>query len=244
MNLHKKCRKCREFFKAELMSLEFFCNKEECREEGIYGLYRIKRTRHFTLDLFDIYDLDRPILTDQGTIISYERVCRICGNPLFNKDGKYSYNRRYCGNCTGYSLWVKYNWGEVSKRYAKKVSKENKPIISEQFIEKLQDHATKSYYKEKPIRIKRDLRNLTICEECKKLCHIYADYWIALPLKIGVVNIHHKIPIHTLTEENIHLIWEESNLMALCSECHNKQDHQLKSKVDPYINFKKITNFI
>ncbi|KKM67086.1 hypothetical protein LCGC14_1474720 [marine sediment metagenome] len=42
--------------------------------------------------------------------------------------------------------------------------------------------------------------------------------------------------------ENIHLIWDFSNLKALCQDCHHKQDHQLK--VDHYKNYKKITEFI
>ena len=246
MNLHKRCNRCGEFFEAELMSLEFFCNKEECRKSGKYSFYYIKQTRNLSLDLFDIYDLDRPIIIDDK-IVNYERVCRICGKPLLNKNGKYSYHRRYCSEHNGYELWAKYSWSVVSKGYARKVSEQklNKPVISKQFIEKLQELHVKSHYKESPQRIKRDLRNLTLCEECKKICLIYTDYWHSNSLlKLEVINIHHKVPVHTLTEENFHLIWDESNLMALCSDCHNKQDHQLKTKVDPYINFKKITNFI
>ena len=240
MNLHKKCRKCREFFKAELMSLEFFCNKEACKERNEYIFYHIKSTRYIALDFFDMYDLDRPIMRN-GEILGYERVCRICGVLLCNKDGKYSYHRRYCGEHTGYELWAKYNWGVVSKGYARKVSKENKELISKNFIEFIQ--INHSYYKEKPKRIERDLNNLTICEECGKLCYTYTDYWNRVS-KFDVINIHHKIPVHKLTMENVHLIWDYSNLMALCSDCHNNQDHQLKTKTDPYMKFKKITEFL
>lgn len=244
MNLQKRCRKCRAFFPAKPMEPKFFCDKKECQEYLTeYHFYTLKSNRYIPMDYFDIYDLDRPILTDGGKIFEYERVCRQCGEPLFNKNGKYSYHRRYCGNHTGYELWVKYNWAEVSKKYARKVSKENKELISKQFIEKLQDLAIKSYYKENPEGIKRDLRNLTICEECKKICSIYTGYGRSHSLlKLEVVNIHHKIPVHTLTGENLRLIWDYSNLKALCEDCHHKQDHQLKT--DPYVNFKKITNFI
>lgn len=246
MNLHRKCNSCGEFFPVEPMEFKFFCDKEECEKKWKYGFYNIKSTRNISLNFFDIYDLDRPILTDKGKVIRYERACRVCGNPLLNKDGKYSYHRRYCSEHNGYELWVKYNWGLVSKSYARKISRQkiNKRVISKQFIEKLQDLAIKSLYKEHPKRLQRDLNNLTVCEECKKICFIYSDNWFRSPLGVEVINIHHKIPVHTLTEENFHLIWDESNLMALCSDCHNKQDHQLKTKVDPYINFKKITNFI
>lgn len=241
MNLQKKCRKCRAFFPAKPMELKFFCDKKECQDYLTeYHCYTIKSNRYIPMDYFDIYDLDRPIMRD-GELISYERVCRVCGAPLFNKNRKYSYHRRYCVNHSGYELWVKYNWGEVSKEYARKVRDENKELISKNFMEYIKKNY--SYYKEKPERIKNDLNYLTVCEECKKLCWIYDIHW-NWSRKIGIINIHHILPVHKITMENIHLIWDYSNLKALCEDCHHKQDHQLKTKVDPYINFKKITNFI
>ena len=235
MNLQKRCRKCRAFFPAKPMELKFFCDKKECQEYLIeYHFYTIKSNRYIPMDYFDIYDLDRPT----GRFNEYERMCRVCGEPLFNKNGKYSYHRRYCGNHTGYELWAKYNWGEVSKKYARKVSNENKELISEKFMEYIK--ANHSYYKERPERIKNDLNYLTVCEECGILCCIYDVFW-GRPGKIEGVNIHHILPVHKITMVNIHLIWDYSNLKALCKECHNKQDHQLK--VDRYINFKKITEF-
>lgn len=243
INLQKKCRKCHGFFPAKPMELEFFCDKEECQKYLTeYHCYTIRRKRNIDMDYFDIYDFDRPIIAYNGKFFGmYERVCRVCGEPLFNKDGKYSAHRRYCGNHSGYSLWIKYNWGEVSKRYAKKISKQNKKIISKQFIEKLQENH--AYYKESSWKIKRDLKNLTICEECTKICYIKNEY--RTPLNLRVVYIHHKIPVHKITMENIYLIWDYDNLKALCKECHNKQDHFLKKiKKDLYIKFKKITEFI
>lgn len=32
--------------------------------------------------------------------------------------------------------------------------------------------------------------------------------------------------------------------IAYSEECHHKQDHQLKTKTDPFIHFKKITDFL
>lgn len=234
MNLQRKCRKCHEFFPVEPMELKFFCDKPKCREYmDEYHFYTIKSQRYIAMNYFDIYDLDRPrSITDDGTILDYERVCRVCGAPLFNKDGKYSVHRRYCGNHSGYELWVKYNWGEVSKKFAKKIGKEN--------IDKIN-----KIRKER--KIEEGSHIFTVCEICGDLCYIYDDYryWGKKHgNNVDVVNIHHKIPVHKLTMENIHLIWDYSNLIALCKDCHNQQDHQLKRKVDPYIKFRKITDFI
>jgi len=194
------------------------------------------------MDYFDIYDLDRPRLTDQGTVIDYERVCRVCGKPLLKKDGIYSYHKRYCNEHNGSELWAKYNWGIVSKDYAWDVVGKNKEIISEKFIEHIQKNH--SYYKENPKRIKKDLGSLTVCEICSKLCLVYDIYWNYRKKHFDVINIHHKIPVHTLDKDNFHLIWDWDNLIALCKDCHNQQDHQLKTKVDPYIHFRKITEFL
>jgi len=247
MNLQKKCLRyhCHEYFPAKPLEFKFFCDKTECQEYfNQYHFYSIKSSRHIPANYFDLYDLDRPI-EHNDKIIGYERACRICGAPLLKKDGKYSHHKRYCNEHNGDTLWAQYNWGYVSKNYARKVSEQNKEIISKQFIERLQNHTIKAYYNENPERIKRDLRNLTICEECKKICSIYTDYWRSYSLlNLDVVNIHHILPVHKITTENLHLIWDYSNLKALCEDCHHNQDHQLKTKIDAYINFKKITDFI
>ena len=246
-NLSKKCHRCGEFFEAGLMSLEFFCNKEACKKGGEYSFYHIKSTRHISSDLFDIYDLDRPRLTDQGTVVSYERVCRVCGAPLLNKNGKYSYHKRYCNEHNGSELWAKYNWGEVSKSYAREIREKNKELISRKFKKRIENShpVTIHYYQENSKRIERDLNNLAVCEECGKLCQIYSTTSLYGKFNIKIINIHHKIPVHKLTIENIHLIWDWDNLIALCEDCHNQQDHQLKKiKEDPYIHFRKITEFL
>jgi len=212
------------------MELKFFCDKEECQKYLIeYHFYTIKSNRYIPMDYFDIYDLDRPYrITDDGKILDYERVCRVCGDPLFNKDGKYSIHRRYCQNHSGYELWSKYNWGEVSKKYAYNIADKNKELIKE----KIEHYDNEIYSK-----------HITICEICSKLCLIYDTSYMHRNKSLRVINIHHITPVHKITMKNIHLIWDYSNLMALCEDCHHKQDHQLKTKIDPFINFKKITEF-
>jgi len=225
MNLNKKCLICGDYFPAEPLELKFYCEKNECQKRLDYKVNQIKRVRSCSSDLFDIYDLDRP--TNYG----FERVCRICGSPLLKKDGTYSYHRRYCGEHNGYGLWTKYNWSEVSKKYAIEIRDKNKELI----IQKTRNLKLKDRY----------INNLTICEKCGELCQIN-DYWDRLSLKShDVINIHHIIPVHTLTIENLYLIWEKTNLIALCPKCHNDQDHQLKKtqKIEK-INFRSIMDYI
>ena len=241
MNLQRRCIKCRRYFPVEPEELKFFCDREECQEYLLtYQIYTIKSNRSINLDYFDIYDLDRPILTNGEKVYRYERVCRECGEPLFNKNGKYSQHRRYCNKHNGNDLFSKYNWGEVSKDYARKIREEKKELISNAFIEHIKTNSI--YYKQHPTRIKDELHNLIICEECGKLCNIYSTSFHSFPKRLDVINIHHIIPVHTITMKNIHLIWDISNLIALCHECHANQDHQLK-KNSKY-QYQNILNFI
>ncbi|KKN15266.1 hypothetical protein LCGC14_0987850 [marine sediment metagenome] len=225
MNLQKKCRKCHDFFPAKPMELQFFCNKPECQKyRNTHNFWSIKSQRYICMDYFDIYDLDRPYnITENGEILNYERVCRVCGMSMFNKNGKYSVHRRYCQKHTGNELWSKYNWSEVSKKYARKVAKDN-----EELIERTNN---------------TDYSSVTICEECSKICSIYdiysSEYWHKK--RIDVINIHHIFPVHKITMENIHLIWDFSNFKALCKECHNKQNHYLK-RIEK-VKFRMITSF-
>jgi len=216
---------CGDYFPAEPLELKFYCEKNECQKRLYYKIEYIKRTRFCSSDFFDIYDLDRPIS------YGFERVCRICGTPLLKKDGTYSYHRRYCGEHYGYELWAKYNWGEVSKNYAYEIRDKNRKTI---------------FLKTRNLELKkRYIKNLTVCEKCGELCQI-KDYWDRLSLKThDVINIHHIIPVHTLTIENLHLIWDKSNLIALCPKCHHNQDHQLKKirKIEK-INFRSIMDYI
>lgn len=241
MNLHKKCRGCNEYFPAKPLEFKFFCDKKECQKSDWYHLQHLKQNRHISANLFDIYDLDRPIIKDKGVFARYEQVCRECGKPLLNKNGKHSYHKRYCNEHNGNGLWARYNWGVVSKNYAFEIRDKNKELITQKFNENIQkEHAL---YKEIPEWV-RKTNNLTICEKCKQLCQIYSHTFLYSRFRLKVINIHHITPVHTLDWSNLHLIWDESNLIALCPNCHNNQDHQLKTKVDPYIKFKKITEFI
>lgn len=243
MDLHKRCVRCKAFFPAKPLEFKFFCDKEECKEYyNKYHFYTIKSNRHLPAHYFDLYDLDLPMIhNNKPTLFNYQRVCRICGEPLLKKDGTYSYHKRYCNEHNGDALWEKYNWGSVSKNYARKIRDSHKELIKIKFNEIIQKKF--KIYKEVPNWIRKTI-NLTICELCSKLCQINSLTYLLSQFRIRTINIHHKIPIHTLKKDNLQLIWDEDNLIALCEDCHKLQNHQLKRKVDPYLNFKRITDFV
>ena len=122
-------------------------------------------------------------------------------------------NIRYCNDCNGSELCTKYNWSYVSKSYAWDIADKYKDMIEE----KIKDFEKKEEY--------CDI--ITVCENCLKLCLVYDTYWNYRKKHFEVINIHHKTPVHTLNKDNLYLIWDKENLIALCPECHNSQDHQL-----------------
>lgn len=202
---------------------------------GSYN-WNYKKTRCIYSEYFDIFDLDRPITSKNGISLGYEHVCRECGKPLKNKDGKHAFYRRYCKEHNGFELFEKYNWSAVSKKYARKVRDENYKFIWEKIIEK---------YGKNNFNFD-EMNNFTICEECKRLCQIYDLYYYKDKFKdFSILNVHHIKPVHTLTRKNINLIWDFDNLIVLCPECHKKQPHFFRKEAkDPFLQFKKITSFL
>lgn len=63
-----------------------------------------------------------------------------------------------------------------------------------------------------------------LCEECGRSEYEKKGGYV-------IFEIHHIIPVHTLTWDNLYLIWDRSNLRLLCPDCHHKQDHHLKRKI-------------
>jgi hypothetical protein len=254
------------------LSFEEYCNKDDCQaikigyfslqEKQTRDLNHIKKMRSISMDRFDILDLDRPIVRD-GKTCGYEKVCRVCGAPLLNKNGNHSYSRRYCREHDGRALFEKYNWPIISKKYAEKIRDKNAKHIVKTIIDKLSrfcenkciilkntkssEYCSESCFKS-DYWLQRFLINLTICEKCHEICLISSSTLFNIKLKIPSINIHHKIPVHTLTWKNITLIWDEINLISLCPKCHNGQDHLLSKPkpetTNPFLNFKKITEFL
>jgi len=259
LNLQKNCKICSSYFSSYPLSLNLFCEKTKCYDyyashHGSYAYENISKVEHHYItqmklnrsiptNTFDLYDLDRPIIID-GEVRGYERVCRVCGSPLLDKKGIYNYHLRYCKSHRGYGtiIYDKYNWSFCAKSYLRK--------IQEKFYGEIST-------KIKEIGILEKHKPLTIlCEECKKLCKA-VNYYISfntfalseskqLLIKLDLINVHHIVPVHILTKENIHLIWEESNLICLCPECHwakHRSEPEIVYKVDP-IKYKTLDQFI
>jgi len=240
MNIVKRCKNCGDFFPAKPLSLQFYCKKKNCQERSKRFLKKIKRDRYITLHNFDLYNLSRPIFYN-NKVIDYERVCRICGAPLKKQDGSYSPHKKYCHQtrfCTSVYLYELVNWGSTSSAYIR----ENQDTYQERI---------KNFIKKKEIGEHFRSFHFCICESCEKVClssssnNYYYQHLIKQHLikpRPPSIHIHHKYPVHILTWENIHLIWDKRNLIALCPECHHKQEHFLKTTSE--INYMKITDFI
>lgn len=241
MNLQKQCRSCRAYFPGELESLKEYCDKKGCKERGKWQIQSIKHKRNVTMDTFDIYDLDRPRTTHKGSILDYERVCRKCGGPLKRKDGSYSWSARYCVEHRGYgyTLFARYNWGEISYNYKESIKEKHKKLINE-LADKLE--------------IPKELRkNVIICESCKCLCKTVSNtYWSwrvgqdkdkMKVCKLGLINAHHIIPVHTLTKDNLGLMWDKDNLICLCPTCHNKTMKKTK-KINDFKKYYTLDHYI
>ena len=232
---YRKCKSCRKFFQVELMSIQIYC--EKCKsKEFIPGhtnqhnyIQNIKYSRSISLDSFDVYDLERPIKNKNNEIIDYERVCRVCGAPLRNKKGGYSYHKRYCGTkqCNGGVLFNKFNWNECRFKYIKFLHEKQEKEIEIELVKRNIDIERKYHF--------------IFCEKCNKLCKRNSDYKTSKSSGIESVEIHHKQPVYTLTEENILLIFDSNNLICLCESCHNKTKEikKLKGPIEKFITIER-----
>jgi len=226
LKIRKECLLCGVFYEEGLSSIQKFC--PACRKTENQAIYiaHIKKTRHIEAKVFDVYDLDSP-----RSWYGYERVCRNCGGPLpRKKDGSYNPYRRFCdrAECNAFDFFSKYNWSACRYKYLLQTQDAQKERIIKEL--KMRD-------------IKRDYNTFVFCETCGKFCISYDFPHLASDLTCGIINVHHITPVHTLTEENLMLIFDTENLICLCEECHNKQDHQL-SKISKVVNNRKITEWI
>ena len=202
----KRCRcwtgsvVCNEWFESKVGSHIDYCPKHFTEKEKYNRIQRIKHQRYISLESLDIYDTQYPLI---GKRYPYEMVCRLCGARLLYKNkNKHSPGKRYCGHpCKGEDLYDKFSWD--TKRWR---------VIS---------------------------KRGSICEICgfkNDKINPYAyfgdpsDYDNWERKNHRSFHVHHIVPVHTLTWDNLNLIWEDSNLLVLCDKCHHKQDHQLKRK--------------
>ena len=168
-------------------------------ENEEWMVYNFKKTRDIPLSHFDIFDTDYPIKKHYWE--SYERVCRICGSRLLQKNGTYNRQRRYCKKHIG-NHYYEYNWNAVRYSFINKFIRKHRIYITMRMLDEIHYSKWNSQY--------------LYCEKCHEILHISA------------IEVHHKIPVHVLTVNNYLLIWDLSNLQILCKKCHNNTDHLLK----------------
>jgi 5-methylcytosine-specific restriction endonuclease McrA len=88
--------------------------------------------------------------------------------------------------------------------------------------------------------LKNEINNGGFCEQCVK------NYFVGGPRPNRATEVHHIVPIETAhtREEMEALAYDESNLMALCRDCHHEAHRQLgkahikeaiESDIDDYI---------
>lgn len=201
----KRCFSCDKWFKAKLLSYQPYC--PICRKKYWKdSIENIKKARSILARNMDVYDTKYWIEKYKR----YERVCRVCGARLLKKNGEHSTYKRYCSKHHYFDFNT--DWTFSRHQFLENFQDKNQVLI-------ILTAMDKGY--ENIVRFHRDGTynfNYYICEKCFK------------PITFGDIEVHHKIPVHKLTEKNIYLIWDESNFQCLCHECHRKIDHGLKRR--------------
>lgn len=206
MVIGKYCIECKEFFPATVGSYISCCSKPACQTRWAMIVEHIKHSRNIDAKYFDLWDSDLiRVVNGKDYPGHFERVCRICGTRLLKKDGTYNAYRRQCEAHT--DAMFDYYWPSVRDQFLFENQKIHKEEIAAFFVER-----TKTTFKQ-PLRW--EVENYAYCEGCSQ---------------IGICDVHHNHPVHTLTKDNIGLIWDPKNLKCLCKTCHNRQDHQLTWK--------------
>lgn len=137
----------------------------------------------------------------------YERVCRYCGARLLGKKQNYLKHRRWCSKHSKMMKILDVYWNVTRDQY---------------LWERHQSDIVK--YSNLPL-------GSIACEICGK--------YVSIKDEIGKsIEVHHKRPVHTLplNVKGIMQIWDFKNLIALCHECHQQQNHYLRQPFSSQIN--------
>ena len=227
---------CKKYFPSKLGDHIPYC--PECYPyEKEYMVDKIKSTRNIPIFYFDVFDSDYPM--GEFCQYKYERVCRLCGaRLLLKKNGKYGQQMRFCQKHSGdQSLNSQYLWNVVRYDYISELQAKHQTFI-------ILTAMDQGFNPNPSIWNGRIHLRYCFCEKCNKLVS-----W-------GEIEVHHEIPVHTLTKNNFYLIWDKSNLICLCHGCHSGMDHKLKRSLEEieeiknnnlewkYRNYKKISDFI
>lgn len=232
----RKWRDIREcFFEGKLQDPIDLCIKHNTPENRTKLIQKFIHSRFIPIEQFDVWDGQYQ---HEHLYYKYERVCRICGKRLIDSKGKYNGHKRYCNSKTCHASIIYKSWNDIKFTFLHALKQRNEATHCLLYLDQIseeRDFLKNVHY----------IRNYICCENCRKL--------------VRNIEIHHKVPVCTLDESNYYLIWEESNLIALCHECHAKaESHNLfrkKSKEEKrqplldklqskYKNFQKIDSFL
>lgn len=203
--IFKSCKICRRHYPADVGTWFALC-PEHSKSGLSWIISHIKRIRFIAPALFDVYRYYPP--RKGNTAPELRHACRICGGYLLTKKGHLSSVMRVCQDChtkpiplDDYAI----SWAETRWRYV-----DDRMVI-------LTDRDERG----------RDVRmEYTYCEDCGDVL-VHSAGWNSHH-RNDVVEVHHKRPVHVLTFDDIHMIWDESNLVLLCKQCHLKWHAELR----------------
>jgi hypothetical protein len=190
--IYKKCRQCGIFFPSLLGNPNSYCNEHQAK-----WIHQIKhhfaKERFIPADFFNVY----RYLNEQ-----FYRACRVCGDPLIKK----IYNKR-----TKIETIIPYQRMQFCKKESCTFD-----VFQRQYY---WDHTKYDYYSEL-YKKQNQHDGFILCEKCGQQCkwRDNTDYDSPLP----IIELHHKFPCANVDEHNWQLIWDKSNLIALCPTCHDK----------------------
>ena len=236
------------YFPATLRTWNRYCPRHQ--SELKRDVASIISSRIIPVEWFDVY---RPETLPNGQIYHYH-VCRACGADLIGKNGKHYSAMRWCkrrdkehGEWVSQTLW---NWSSSRADYALTLAENQIPLIQEQFPDLIASGKLRltrgtylKYYNyhHDPNALFSYGLTAVICENCGRLATINQSSYSRYRNKdqeIIEAQVHHKIPVHALTLENIMLMFDSSNFICLCMDCH-WDDHRSINEVERKEKFKK-----
>lgn len=232
---------CEKKYPGKLKDPINLCPEHNTNENRDKLIQKFKKLRYIPIDNFDVWD-------DQYKHKWYkiERVCRICGSRLLSK-GKYNNNKRYCSpkTCKGDEVWFSFNsskWkkmDENQEKYQVTIRLQFLEIFHEILESYLKYHEMKgSFFSGYDKLFEKKVNDYVCCGRCGKLLEKWKHE----------IEVHHVEPVSILDESNFWLIWELSNLVVLCHECHKKAPEHAKfrpeKKEKPKIKYRSLLEFI
>lgn len=231
-SVFKKCKKCGIYFKSILLTVNSYCNEHQDLLNDEF-LSQIKNDRYIDSSYFDVYN-DIPYFPSNcKTEKLKQEYLKKCKNE--NYGSYFQQFERICRICGSRLLSKKGNY-DPKRRFC--IEHQGTATFSNWSI-------TANNYKydlwKKQGNIIQNHIQVIKCENCNQ------DF------NIDNIQIHHKIEVNTLNLKNLYLLWDYSNLIALCESCHylkhagltpeQKLKKKLKKKENYYKKFIPLDKF-